>query len=484
MDHAHTPLLSALKKASKREHAAFYAPGHRRGQGAFPSLKDLLGSALQADLPELPELDNLFAPEGPIQTAQILAADAFGAEQTWLLANGSTCGIEAALLAAIGPGETVIVPRNAHQSIIFGLILSGAIPVFVQPTYDPAWDMAYGISPAAIAAALDQHSNARAVLVVSPTYHGVCSDLATIAQIVHDHGIPLLVDEAHGPHFGFHPELPKSALEANADLVVQSTHKVLSALTQASMLHVQGTRIDRQRLERSLRMTQSSSPNYLLLASLDAARAQIATVGETLMDHTLAIAKQVRACLEGETPFQVLTAEAGAHLPGFHDLDLTRLTVDVSRVGWDGFAADACLHERFGVTAELPTLRCLTFILTLGSTEQDGQRLVQGLAGLLMDAPAAKPLEFTHLSQTLPSPVMVLSPREAFFALVETMPIQAALGRACADVICPYPPGIPILLPGEMVTEAAIAYLDEVHRRGGHITGLPEVGLAALRVVR
>ncbi|HEY9736470.1 MAG TPA: aminotransferase class I/II-fold pyridoxal phosphate-dependent enzyme, partial [Trichocoleus sp.] len=299
LDQTQAPLLEALTQSARRPHAAFYAPGHKRGQGIPKRLQALLGeSVFAADLPELPELDNLFAPEGAIAQAQALAAAAFGAEQTYFLANGSTCGIEAAVLAACRPGEKIVVPRNAHQSVVSALILSGALPVWVQPEYDASWDLVGAVRPEAVAMALQQHPDSRAVLVVSPTYQGICSDLAGIADIAHSYGLPLLVDEAHGPHFTFHPDLPTPALAAGADLAVQSTHKVLSALTQASMLHVQGDRICRQRLQRALQLTQSTSPSYLLLASLDAARQQMALEGYSLLSETLNRVLEARSHLQ------------------------------------------------------------------------------------------------------------------------------------------------------------------------------------------
>lgn len=209
---------------------------------------ELLGqSALQADLPEIPGLDNLFAPAGPIKMAQILAAEAFGAEETWFLANGSTSGIEAAILATCGPGDMILMPRNVHQSVLSGLVLSGATPIYLNPHYCPDWDLTYGITAPSVAAALTAYPAIKVVVVVSPTYEGICSDIAAIAPLVHDHGALLLVDEAHGPHLHFHPDLPQDALAGGADIVVQSTHKVLSALTQAAMLHVQGPRVNRDR---------------------------------------------------------------------------------------------------------------------------------------------------------------------------------------------------------------------------------------------
>ncbi|HEY9879031.1 MAG TPA: aminotransferase class I/II-fold pyridoxal phosphate-dependent enzyme [Leptolyngbyaceae cyanobacterium] len=489
LDQTQTPLLSALIQSSGRPHAPFYAPGHKRGQGTPAALKQLLGEAVfRADLPELPELDNLFSPAGVIADAQALAAEAFGAEHTWFLANGSTCGIEAAVLSTCRPGDKIIVPRNAHQSVVSALILSGAVPVWVQPEYDPDWDLVLGVAPDAIAQALDQHPDCRAVLLVSPTYHGLCSDLAEIAQLTHARNIPLLVDEAHGPHFAFHPDLPTSALVAGADLVVQSTHKVLAALTQASMLHIQGGRICRQRLQRALQLTQSTSPSYLLLASLDAARQQMALEGRDRLEETLELVGQVRSHLQTLPGLCVLSPAHLQRWPSCHELDLTRLTVSVSDLGLTGFEADSLLHEELGVTAELPALRHLTFIVSLGNVPEDGERLIQGLTTL------SKRYAFSSGNWTKPEPwpreslsvasVPPVTPRDAFFAPTETVLVDQALGRLSAETLCPYPPGIPLLLPGEQITAAALTTLQQIHQAGGQITGCADPTLATLVVLR
>lgn len=479
-----TPLLAALRAAANRSHAAFYTPGHKRGQGAPVDLSDLLGKAVfRADLPELPGLDNLFAPEGAIDHAQTLAAAAFGADRTWFLVNGSTCGIAAAVLATCNPGDKIVLPRNMHQSAIGALILSGAMPVFVEPEYDADLGIAHSITPAGVAAALDRHPDAKAVMMVYPTYYGVCGDVAAIVQLAHQHQIPLLVDEAHAPHFAFHPDLPTSALQAGADLVVQSIHKVLSALTQAAMLHIQGSYVDAQRVSRSLQLVQSTSPSYLLLASLDAARQQMATQGQDLMSRTLALAD--RAAAIAKIPgLQVLTA---GRSPGFVALDRTRLTVTVADLGLTGFEADQILHQR-GVTAELPSLRHLTFIISLGNTDADIDRLIWAFERLAAEREAQtgetpdKPLTLPDCWQA--PHARCLTPRDAFFAASETLPIAQTIDRVSAELVCPYPPGIPVLIPGERVTAAALDGLGQILRAGGVITGCSDPNLHTLKVVR
>ncbi|MBD2106254.1 aminotransferase class I/II-fold pyridoxal phosphate-dependent enzyme [Nodosilinea sp. FACHB-13] len=476
LDQSQTPILSALQASSRRPHAAFYAPGHKRGQGASSRLRDLLGAAaLATDLPELPELDNLFAPEGVILEAQELAAEAFGAERTYFLTNGSTCGIEAAILATCGPGDKIIVPRNAHRSVIAGLVLSGAMPIFVAPEYSPELGLVLGVKAEAIAATLSHHPDTRAVLLVSPTYHGICSHVGAIASLAHRHGIPLLIDEAHGPHFAFHPDLPIPALELGADLVVQSTHKVLGALSQAAMLHTRGDRVDRDRLQAALQLTQSTSPNSLLLASLDAARHQVAIEGKGLLSDTLALTEHMRTELATVPGLRVIGKPTVTAFSSASDLDLTRLTVDVSGLGLTGLEADEILHEELGVTVELPELQHLTLIVSLGNTDEDGKRCVAGFRTLAESYAKQcvavevwpQPAPSTDTSFTLP----VVSPREAFFATTETVGAEAAIGRISADTISAYPPGIPAIVAGEVIGEGAIAHLTAIKQQGGYVTG-------------
>ncbi|MBW4559341.1 MAG: aminotransferase class I/II-fold pyridoxal phosphate-dependent enzyme [Trichormus sp. ATA11-4-KO1] len=473
-----TPLIDALKAYTTHAHAPFYTPGHKRGKGIHQPLADLLGTKVfDADLTELANLDNLFAPQGVIQQAQQLAAAAFGASQTWFLVNGSTCGIEAAILATCGTGDKIILPRNVHSSAIAGLILSGAIPIFLHPEYDPVLDIAHSITPEAVQAALQKHPDAKAVFVVYPTYYGVCGNLKAIAQITHQYHIPLLVDEAHGAHFAFHPELPTPALAAGADLTVQSTHKVLGAMTQASMLHVQGDRIKIDRVSKALQLVQSTSPSYLLLASLDAARQQMALSGKALMSRTLQLADEARTRISQIPGLSVLQMTS----PGFMALDRTRLTVNVSGLGITGFTADEILDAQLGVTAEFASMQHLTFIISLGNTPADIEQLVQGFMKLGSRGNTGSLL--TRNECIVWDNHLRLSPREAFFADSETLPVEQTSDRICTEIVCPYPPGIPVLMPGEVITKAALEYLQQIQATGGFISGCVDTSGKTLKVV-
>ncbi|GCL43197.1 aminotransferase class I/II-fold pyridoxal phosphate-dependent enzyme [Dolichospermum planctonicum] len=480
-----TPLIEALKACTTRSHAPFYTPGHKRGQGISPLLSDLLGKdVFHADLTELAELDNLFTPQSVILAAQELAAEAFGAEKTWFLVNGSSCGIAAAILANCRMGEKIILPRNVHSSVISGLILSGAIPIFINPEYDEYLDITYSITPELVKAALIEHPDTKAVLIVYPTYNGVCGDLKAISHLTNQYNIPLIVDEAHGAHFHFHPQLPTSALTAGADLTIQSIHKTLGAMTQASMLHIQGNRIDIDRINKALQLVQSTSPSFILLASLDAARHQMAIHGKKLMSQTWELAQEAIIKINQipglSTP--LINSEKSQK---FLDLDQTRLTVNVSEIGFTGFAAEEILDKKFDVTPEFSSWQNLTFIISLGNTKADIQNLIQGLNNLSHVTPLTSECQpCKNRNDAIIGHDLSISPREAFFANSEVLPVEETQDRICAEIICPYPPGIPVLMPGEIITKSALAYLQEIQNMGGFISGCADETLQTLKVVK
>jgi arginine decarboxylase len=477
-----TPIISALRRWAERDCAPFYTPGHKQGYGMgdeFQALWKEVG--LRADLPELPGLDNLAAPQGIIQEAQALAAETFGADHSRFLVNGSTVGVMAAILATCQPGDRLLLPRNIHRSAIGGIIHAGVRPIFAAPEYVPDLDIAHSLTPAAVAAALERYPEIRAVLVVAPTYYGVSGDLQQIAALCHDRGIPLIVDAAHGAHFGFHPGLPASPLTLGADLVIQSTHKLLGAMTQAAMLHVKGNLIDVDRLDRALQILQTSSPSYLLLASLDSARAQMADCGYELLDRTLELAAKARSAL-CEIPGLLPLDLSHCRQPGCYSFDPTRLTVTTTEIGWTGFEADEALCDRSRVVAEMPSMRHLTFILSIGNREWDVEMLVAGLRGLAqmgrspLQIPACEPW-IAELSEP------AVSPRDAFFAAQISVEVEEAIGRVSAELICPYPPGIPVLIPGEVITGEAIEYLQTIKNSGGEIVGCSDLELHRLKVL-
>ncbi|NKB18639.1 MAG: aminotransferase class V-fold PLP-dependent enzyme [Pseudanabaena sp. CRU_2_10] len=423
------------------------------------------------DLPELPGVEEAIA------TSQELAADAYGADRTWFLVNGSTCGIQAMLLATCSPGDKILLGRNCHKARSRRLILCGAEPVYLETEYDPEFDLDLGITSATLNAALDWHPDAKAVMIVSPNYFGVCGEIAELVAIAHVRNIPLLVDAAHGAHLHFHPDLPMSAVAAGADLVVQSTHKVNAGLTQASMLHLGGDLVSPDRVSRSLQLVQSTSPNLLLLTSLDVARRQMAIHGKKLLSQTLALAEVARSHINALSNFIALDRD------GLPNLDLTRLTVMVDRLGMTGFDADAILYEQLGVMAEMPTLRQLVFILTFGNTEADLERLTTAFSKLATaNERSLKHYPLAHLGRS-PQLIQQLSPRDAFFAKSDRIAFKSSVGRVSTELICPYPPGIPVICPGEKISLEAIEYILAIKTAGGTLNGSSDPTLETIRVV-
>ncbi|XP_047964460.1 arginine decarboxylase-like isoform X2 [Salvia hispanica] len=435
------PLVSALKASAEENAASFHFPGHNRGQAAPSSLARLIGARpFLHDLPELPELDNLFAPEGPILEAQKQAAELFGASETWFLVGGSTCGVQAAIMATCSPRDVLILPRNSHISAISAMVLSGVVPKYIVPEYDPEWDIAGGITPSQVEKAIKELETEglkpAAVFVVSPSYHGVCSDIGAISELCHRNDIPVIVDEAHGAHFGFHDHLPASALAQAADIVVQSTHKVLCSLTQSSMLHLSSNLIDRERICRCLQMLQSSSPSYLLLASLDAATAQLSDRKGTIFNEAMELALETRD---------------------------------------------------FGVISELVGTQSIALAFNLGTKREHASRLLSGLKYLSETLSHANRLSAeTEANATALAPFddfnVVLNPRDAFFARKRKVSFEDSLGKICGELICPYPPGIPVVIPGEVVTETALKYLMHVKSKGATISGAADRLLSSLIV--
>ncbi|UJL33060.1 aminotransferase class I/II-fold pyridoxal phosphate-dependent enzyme [Cylindrospermopsis raciborskii Cr2010] len=489
LNQSQSPLIDALKSSISKNHTPFYTPGHKRGAGVSPILTDLLGKdVFRADLTELSELDNLFAPESAILAAQELAAMAFGAQRTWFLVNGSSCGIIAAIMTVCEPNQHILLPRNIHLSVVSGLIIAGAIPIFINPQYDQDLDITCSITPKDLEVALAQHPQAKAVLVVYPTYNGVCGNLKAICQVTHEHNIPLIVDEAHGAHLNFHDNLPISALTAGADLTIQSTHKTLGSMTQTSMLHIQGNRINIDRLNQALQLVQSTSPSFILLASLDAARQQMAIDGQNLMQQTLELANIARNKIR-EIPGLSVLELPKIRQPGFFDLDKTRLTVNVKELGITGFTTENFLIE-MGIVPEVSSFENVTFIISLGNNELDINALVK-VFKKINDIPRCRKYEMSTsniISKIIfnyqPDNRLVISPREAFFATSEILPLEKTVDRICAENICPYPPGIPILMPGERITKSALDYLQQVQDLGGVITGCLDASCHTLKVVK
>lgn len=435
------------------------------GKAAPEALQQAMGAgALCMDLTEAPGLDDLHAPEGVIAEAQALAAEAFGAAHSFFLVGGTTAGLHGLILAACRRGEVLAVPRNAHRSVLGALILSGARPAWVRVAFHEVVDVATRVDRASLRAAL---SDAKAALLVHPTYYGMTGDLAAEIALVHDAGLPVLVDEAHGTHFAFHPALPPSALSCGADGVVQSTHKTGGSLTQSSMCHLgRQSRLPAPRVAEMLRLVQSTSPSYLLMASLDLARRDLALHGEAMWDRALGLARRARERLQKEPGIEVCDTD-----------DPTKLLINVSGRSLTGFQAAEWLWSQ-GVAVESAGLRYILAVVTPGDSEASIEALTGALAAL-PEGPGTPPVP-----PEPPWPEVVMPPREAFLGPKEAVPLSQSVGRVSAELAAPYPPGIPVVAPGERLTADVVRYLQEAVSAGHHLQGPADPHLRWIQVVR
>ena len=466
-----TPLFDALVSLAESRKVSFHTPGHKSGKGISTRFKKFVGPKIfSIDLTTLDEVDCLQKPVGVIKEAQKLAAEAYGAEHSFFLINGTTVGNHAMVLAACNPGDEVLVGRNAHKSILAGVILSGACPRFFMPEWDSDLGISLNVSLEKVKCALDQNPKAKALIITSPNYYGIAADLFPIFAAARERGVLILVDEAHGPHLHFHPNLPSTALEAGADLCVQSTHKILGGMTQSSMLHTKGDRINLGRLQGVLQLMQSTSPSYVLMASLDLARMQMATEGKKLLDKAIHLAEEARRRIRGIEGIACFgRPEIQAH-PGF-DLDVTKLTISARSLGITGFQASLTLNNESDVQVEMADLFNLLVIVSIGDRQDDLDRLVSGLERIAESASGREDRPIEIIFPPVGGTLRVL-PREAYFAPRVYLNLQEATGKISSDIVTIYPPGIPLLIPGEEISLEIAEYLEVMAVRGARIDGL------------
>jgi arginine/lysine/ornithine decarboxylase len=479
--HYRAPFVEVLQHYQALGTVPFSCAGHKRGGGADPELIALLGAELfAADV----WLDTTIHDQ-TLRAAEALAAAAWGADWSYFLGNGSSSGNHAYLLATVSPGDEVIVARDLHKSMLTALILTGARPVYVAPRLHPELGIGVGVHPDDVAAALDAHPAAKLVALVSPSYFGVAADLAAITRVAHDRDLTVYVDEAWGAHFAFHPGLPTSAMAAGADGAVTSTHKMLSSLSQSSILNVRTGRVAPGRIASAVKLTQTTSPLLPLLASIDACRRQLALDGEALLGRTLSLAADARRRL-GMLPGLAVLDPSALGL-GSHQLDATKVVVDVAGLGITGLEADWALRERFGIAPEGSDLSSVILMVTIGDTERTVDRLVGAFTALSVECARLAPL--TAGAQPRSSGVAIapgiqaMTPRDAFFAAARPVPLARAAGEVAAELVTPYPPGIPVLAPGEVITADKLAYLAQGSAHGMYVCGPADPSLATIQVV-
>ena len=465
------PYLEAVQRYAARGPARFHVPGHNGGRAAPARLVGALGRALELDVPSCIEGIDLGSAETPLQLAERLAAATWGARRTWFLVNGASEASHALCLALGECDGEIVVQRNAHASTIHGLVLGGLRPLFVMPGIDQELGIAHCVGAGELAKTLDRAPEAIAAFVVSPTYFGAAADVAALAGVCHDRGVALIVDEAWGAHFRFHDGLPEDALAAGADAVISGTHKLVGSLTQSAMLHLGQNGVgvlDEATLSRALGLVRTTSPNSLLLASLDVARARVDAHGQELVAQALEAMRALKQQIGRACGLRVLGEECvGDH--GIAAFDALRLAIDIGATGVEGHVVAADLLRLADVNLELVTSRILIAHVGLGQPPAEAsQRLVDGLQVVANAATAAAPSPPATPS-CFGEPVM--SPRAAFFAAHETVALDDAAGRICADSIAVYPPGIANVLPGEQLTPRLVSYLLEMRSRGYPLRG-------------
>lgn len=484
MDQSLTPLFTALKKHAAGNPVQFHIPGHKKGVGTDPEFREFIGdNAFSIDLINIAPLDDLHQPKGVIAQAQNLAAEAFGADYTYFSVQGTSGAIMTMILSVCNPGDKIIVPRNVHKSVMSAIIFSGAKPIFVSPVQDENLGIDHGITTSSLSRALQRHPDAKGVLVINPTYFGVCADLRSIVELAHSFGIPVLVDEAHGVLIHFHEELPMSAMQAGADMAATSVHKLGGSLTQSSVLNVNADTglINPQRVQTMLSMLTTTSTSYILLASLDAARRQLALNGHDMASHAIALAKYAREQvnqIEGLYSFgnEILGTEAT------YDIDPTKLSIHVRHLGITGWDAENWLREKYNIEVEMSDMYNILCLITPGDTRQSVDKLLSALR--VLSAIHFGNGDIYELKVQVPEiPQLALTPRDAFYADTELVPFKESADRIIAEFIYVYPPGIPILLPGEVITQDNIDYILDHVRIGLPVKGPEDRTLEHVKVI-
>lgn len=485
-----TPYLDALRDYARRHPARLHVPGHKGGDGADPGLIEAIGElALSMDVPALTHGIDVGVDPTPFEEAQRLAAEAWGAARAWFLVNGASQGNLAAGLALAHSGERVVVQRNAHSSTIDALVLSGMRPTFATPEIDPELGIAHCLTEATLEQALTETPGAVGAWVISPTYFGAAANIRGLAEVAHAHGVPLVVDEAWGAHMAFHEALPEHALAAGADLVISSTHKIVGSLTQSAMLHLgagadgAGGMIGADVVDRAVTLTESTSPNSLLFASLDAARRQAAVHGHELLERMITALAQAREEIRAIEGLDVLDDRLTGR-PGVFAYDPLRLAVDVRGIAANGYELAPLLREIGDINLELYGQNVIVAVFGMGERGlPEAERLVSSLRTAVERVGLDPGGERASFAPAPPWGELVMTPREAYLGAQEVVPAEQAAGRIAAESLASYPPGIPNVLPGERLTAETLAYVRNTLELGGSVRGASDRRLRTVRVV-
>ena len=472
------PIQEALERMKRARLVPFDVPGHKRGRGN-PELAAFLGSAcLDVDVNSMKMLDNLCHPVSVIRDAERLAAEAFRAAHAFFMVSGTTGSVQAMVLSAVGRGDKIIMPRNVHRSAINALILCGAIPIYVNPGIDDILGIALGMRVEDVAAAIARHPDAKAVFVNNPTYYGICSDLRTITELAHAHGMKVLVDEAHGTHLYFSDRLPVAAMDAGADMAAISMHKSGGSLTQSSLLLCSDS-MPLGYVHQIINITQTTSASYLLLASLDISRRNLALRGREVVDKIIDLVAYARDEINAIGDYYAYGHELIDGAAVF-DFDTTKLSIFTRPTGLAGIEVYDILRDDYDIQTEFGDIANLLAYVSVGDRPKDIERLVAALAEIRRNyrKDPSKTLKMEYID-----PIVVCGPQDAFYAEKESLPIAKSCGRICSEFVMCYPPGIPILAPGEQITEEILTYIRYAKKKGCQITGPEDMSIQYLNVM-
>ena len=466
-----TPLLEVMYRAKDRGIIPFDVPGHKKSNN-IKELVDFLGEkALGFDFNSFKDIDSLNHPEGVIREAQDLMADAFGSDHAFFIVNGTSQAIQVMILSVCKPKDKIILPRNIHKSIINSLILCNAIPVYIQPEIDGDYNFATGIGVEKTKKVIKENPDAKAIFLINPTYYGMCSELEEISEFAHQYGLAVLVDEAHGAHFKFHPSLPNSAMECGADMSAVSIHKTGGSLTQSSALLLNTRTISKDMVEKTLNLFTTTSPSYLLMTSLDIARRNLAVNGEKQLGKVLEMVRHAKDQINDIRGFSAYGRELIGK-PGIYDIDEFKLGIRVSDLGITGFEIYDKLFDEYNIQVELADTHNILAVTGIGDTQDNIDKLVFALKDIKEKLPKRDEIDI----ETVPikNPKVVITPREAFYSNKKFIPIEDAVGKIIAESVMIYPPGIPILVPGEEITQDIVKYVQFLKNKNANLSHMSD----------
>ena len=473
------PIYEALERLRKMRVVPFDVPGHKRGRGN-PELARLLGEkCMSMDVNSMKPLDNLCHPVSVIRQAEELAAEAFGAAYAFLMVGGTTSAVQAMVLSVAKRGEKIILPRNVHRSVIGAMVLCGAVPVYVNPQCNDRLGIPLGMTVEDVKKAIEENPDAKAVLVNNPTYYGICSDIRSIVKLAHDHGMYCLADEAHGTHFYFSDQLPVSAMEAGADMAAVSMHKSGGSLTQSSLLLI-GPNMSEGYVRQIINLTQTTSGSYLLLSSLDISRRNLALRGKETFEKVRSYAKYARGEINDIGGYYAFCREL-INGDSVYDFDVTKLAVHTLDVGLAGIEVYDLLRDEYDIQIEFGDFGNFLAYLSIGDRKQDIERLVSALAEIARRFGKEK---VDLMPQEYVDPQVAVSPQDAFYADKETVELKDAPGRISGEFVMCYPPGIPILAPGERVTQEIREHIEYAREKGCTLTGAEDLEIRHLNVLK